>query len=728
MKLPRWTTYPALLVLSGPLWMAVPAPSADPHAGAALEARAGAETVASMPASTPSETTHPRLVILGIDGLDPDILMDVMARFPELTPNFRALHEAAGGIQDLGTSNPPQSPVAWSNFITGMNPGGHGIFDFIHRDPVTRMVASPITVDEAGTNIHIPGTTFLMPWGGSSEPNRTGKAFWEILAEQDIDADVWRMPINYPVQASKGVSFPGMMTPAVDSAYGESTLYTTDSVVALGTKGKRRALRFRGGKAETSIEGPVNTSKFDPDKSEGEHYVHPTAVVPLTIYADEAAGAAALSIDGKMVVLEPGEWSDFVQVTFSMMPMGMSDMNGIVRFYLRSMEPEFELYMSPVNMDPTAPAVNVSEPSDASDWLAGEIGLYYTQGMAEDVGALKSGLIDEREFMEQLDLVYTERNRMLDTALDRYLANEDGGLLFFYYSTVDLGSHMMWRLTDEEHPAFDAELASEDSSHWSGRPGSTWKDSITDLILRMDPVLGEIRARVGLDTPIVVMSDHGFGPYHRKFGLNTWLFENGYLVLKDGLDKELPEDAEGFAQVNIFDAVDWSKTRAYGVGFNGLYLNRAGRELDDPSTPEDESGIVTAAEADALMAEIKAKLEAIVDPATGERPVYRVDLAKQVYSGPRLGEAPDMIVGYNLGYDNSDEATTGRITHEWLADNLGGSFNGSHLMSPDVVAGILLTNRPLRAGAHALPDVTSAILHFYSVDQPKELVGSPAFD
>ena len=75
-------------------------------------------------------------------------------------------------------------------------------------------------------------------------------------------------------------------------------------------------------------------------------------------------------------------------------------------------------------------------------------------------------------------------------------------------------------------------------------------------------------------------------------------------------------------------AVDWSRTRAYGMGFNGLYLNLAGRELDNPETEDvDESGIVQpGAEADALLAEIKAKLEALDRPGTGERVVVAADI------------------------------------------------------------------------------------------------------
>lgn len=732
MKLPRWTTYPALLVLSGALWMGVPRTIEDPNVGAAAAVRASV-----------SPTTYPRLVILGVDGLDPDLLADAIRRFPERTKNFQDLVAAKDGIQNLGTSNPPQSPVAWSNFITGMNPGGHGIYDFIHRDLTTRMIKSPISNDEQGTEIHIPGTTYKMPWGGASEPNRTGQAFWELLAEHDVPADVWRMPINYPVTAGKGVSFPGMMTPAVDSAYGEATLYTTNVATAQGNEGRRKQLRFRDEKCQTVIQGPVNSFKDDKvnvtatEEVDGESVektkqvvVPAVATVPLTIYRDMKGQAAALIIDGKAIVLKVGQWSDFVSVNFSMLPMGASDMAGIVRFYLRSVGPDFEMYMSPVNMDPIAPAAVISEPQDASAWLAGEIGLYYTQGMAEDVGALKHGLIDEEEFMQQTGLVFDERGRMLDVALERYLKNDEGGLLFFYYSTVDLASHMMWRLTDSEHPHYDAELAGHDSSAWSGRPGSTWQDTVTDLILRMDPVLGEIRERVGTDTAIVVMSDHGFAPYRRKFDLNSWLYDNGYLVLKEGWEKELPIGAEGFREVHLALAADWTKTRAYGIGFNGLYLNLKGRELDDPATKDiNEGGIVQpGAEADALLAELKAKLEAVVDPKDGGRPILRCDLGTQVYSGTRVPEAPGLVVGYNSGYGNSDEASLGRVTNTWLSDNLGGTFNGSHLMCPDVVAGILLTNQKLAPGAHDLPDVTAAVLDFYGVDVPADMVGVSAFD
>src|SRR5260370_13779429 len=75
-----------------------------------------------------------RLLILGVDGMDPQLLRQYMNEGK--MPNFAAL-APRGSFLNLQTSTPPQSPEAWANLITCMNPGGHGIFDFIHRDPAT---------------------------------------------------------------------------------------------------------------------------------------------------------------------------------------------------------------------------------------------------------------------------------------------------------------------------------------------------------------------------------------------------------------------------------------------------------------------------------------------------------------------------------------------------------------------------------------------------------------
>ncbi|MAB80972.1 MAG: hypothetical protein CMJ89_16625 [Planctomycetes bacterium] len=731
MILPRWTVYPALALLAGLIVVAIPKKShGSPFAGAATIADLATETAATI---VRRPTKFKPVVILGIDGLDPDELAKVIKEYPDRMQNFRWLVEQADGIQPLGTSNPPQSPVAWSNFITGLNPGGHGIFDFIHRDPMTRALTSSQTkIEEPFMTLGIPFTQYKFDIGGDAPANRSGKSFWTILAENGIPADIWRMPANFPVEPSQGVSFPGMMTPAVDSAYGLCSFWTTDGMRDVDLDyDKVQLIEEYSGRIDASLLGPPNPMK---KKDARGHDIQER--IAFKIYVDREAGAAAIDVGVEKVVLEPGQWSDFVRLDFQMLPMGSMSMSGICRFYLRSIDPEVELYASPVNFDPEAPAFPVSEPSSASEELVEGIGRYYTQGMAEDVNALKNDILSDAEFMQQVDLVYRERVDMLDYALDLYTENDDGGFLFFYFSTVDLCSHMMWRHTDGAHPAHDAEKAKEDSSWWSGREGSTWKDTVADLYMKMDPVLGRVRERLGDETTLIVMSDHGFAPFRYEFSLNTWLYENGYLVLKPGFDKELARDASGFKKQRIFTgAVDWSKTKAYGMGFNGLYLNLAGRELDNPETDEDESGIVQASEVDTLLGKIKVELESYVHKETGMRPILNCAFAKDIYSGPRMAEAPDMLVGYNAGYGNSDASSTGRIPHALIQENSPathsgklGTFNGNHLMAPEVVAGTLLSNKPVRAGAHRLEDLTVEILRQYGIERPEAMQGHPVLE
>ena len=597
-----------------------------------------------------------------------------------------------------------------------------------------------------GDTLPLPGK-YQFPLGGESESNRSGVSFWQVLADNGVPADIWRMPANFPVEPAKGLSFPGMMTPALDSAYGEYTFYTTDPpTTASGSGGSVVTVSEYEGRIDTFLNGPENLF-VEPavDASSGQA----TAVreqAPLKILIDYQSRSALLDLGLKKILIEEGEWSAFSQVTFDLMPMGLMPMSGTVRFYLRSVEPEFEMYASPINFDPTAPATPVSEPQDASAELADPIhgiGLYYTQGMAEEVSGVKNDVLSIPEFMQQAELVYEERNRMMDYAIDRYLDDAEGGFLFFYYSTVDLTNHMVWALFDPEHPFHVkyADLAPQDSSEWSGREGSKWGEIVWDVYMRMDPVLGHLRDRVGHDATIIVMSDHGFAPYRRTFSLNTWLYEEGYLVLRDGVEKELPKDHPEYRPISIagtFDhdgdpatpavsVVDWERTKAYGVGFNGLYLNLKGREGCDHEGNLVEGaapGSVDPAEADALAREIKGKLEQIVDPGNGgKRVVVRADLANEVYTGERVDEAPDLLVGYNSDYENSEDSTQGNIPHHVLEDNLGGSFVGSHLMAPEMVPGTLLTNGKLRDGQHALEDLTVEILAQYGIDPVDGMVG-----
>jgi len=708
--LPRWTAYLALAVILILAVSGVPRRKGSSEAEGAARSARGASGLQDARANLPAPR-HPRTVVLAIDGLDPEILREVMAKHPARMGAFRRLAEAGQGVRALGTSTPPQSPVAWSNFITGRDPGGHGIFDFIHRDPESYFVApSTVRIADAGA-IHVPFSSLKLPTGGGMKPNRSGRAFWTVLKDAGVRADLYRVPIGYPVEPANGQVIPGMLTPALDSAYGMYTLFTSNPPARLETgSGRFVPVRVRNNRVLTRLPGPPNAFR------DGD----PPATVPLTVHVDDVNGLAILEVGDERIVVRPGQWTKWVRVSFDMLPAGAMSISGIVRFYLKRLTPEFELYASAVNLDPENPADTISYPDGAAAELARDLGTpYYTKGMPEDVGALKDGVFSDAEFMAQVDLVDRDNRAVLARALDRWTKDPAGGLLFFYVGTVDLSMHMMWRHQDPQHPDFDAAVAAESSTWWSKRPDTTWRDVVDDLYLAMDPVLGSVLDRIDDQTLVMVVSDHGFAPYRRKFSLNTWLLEQGYLVLREGKERELPEGDPKRADVHLFDAVDWSRTKAYGIGFNGLYLNRAGREAE---------GCVQDAEAPGLLAELKAKLEALRDsdpgrPWDGERVVLAADIATAVYTGPRVAEAPDIIVGYNAGYGNSDEATQGQIPHAVLSDNRGGTFNGSHLMHPSVVEGVLLTNARLRSDRAKLEDITATLLTRYGLPLEPGMTG-----
>ena len=122
-----------------------------------------------------------RMVILGVDGMDPKLLAQYMQE--GVVPNLSRL-ASTGGFMPLQTSMPPQSPVAWSTFITGMDPGSHGIFDFLHldRDNLTPYMS---TTRIQGTSLTLPMGRWRIPLKSPrTELLRQGTAFWELLEKQ----------------------------------------------------------------------------------------------------------------------------------------------------------------------------------------------------------------------------------------------------------------------------------------------------------------------------------------------------------------------------------------------------------------------------------------------------------------------------------------------------------------------------------------------------------------
>jgi len=633
-----------------------------------LSAVAVAGLVASVGCQS-SLTFGRKVIVLGFDGLDHELTRQMLdtGRLPGL-----ARLAETGGFSALGTSIPPQSPVAWSSFITGLDPGGHGIFDFIHRDPKTMLPYLSTSKTEGGRTIGV-GRWQIPLSSGTVELLRQGRPFWEVLESRGVPTTIIRMPANFPPSGTATRELSGMGTPDLLGTYGTFALYTSEPFAFAGqtlSGGVVHQVKPRNGIVSAALEGPDNPFLKQPEKVRAE----------FTAHLDQANRHVKLTVGGEERLLAVGEWSDWVPVSFPLAPT--QSLGGEVRFYLKALDPFFELYTSPINIDPLAPAMPVSHPDDFATELAEATGRFYTQGMPEDTNGLKMGVLTDHEFLEQARIAGEENLRQYKYVLDRFT----GGLLFYYFGNVDQVSHMMWRARDPGHPAYDA---AKDGPNQA---------VVEELYRGLDAIVTDTLATLGPDDLLVVMSDHGFTTWRRAMHLNSWLRDNGYLALVD------PNRAD---DPGLFGNVDWSRTRAYALGLNGLYINVKGREKD---------GIVEPGAREALASEIAAKLLAVTDPATGLPAVTKVYRREQAYHlAGNEDTAPDLVVGYAKGTRGSDESALGGLPREVFGNNTS-AWSGDHCMDHTTVPGILLSNRALKRPAPTIQDLAASILAEFGVD------------
>jgi predicted AlkP superfamily phosphohydrolase/phosphomutase len=623
-----------------------------------------------------SETSK-KVIILGFDGMDPHLTGVWMKQ--GFLPTFQKMREM-GTFSPLETGNPPQSPVAWSNFITGMDPGGHGIFDFIQRDPENYFpVSSAAETTKAGRTLSVGDYEF--PLSSPEIKNLIkAKAFWQILEEYDIPATIFKMPSNYPPVPTNQRTISGMNTPDLLGSYGICNYYTTEATRINEDIGGARIheVYVIGNRVEARLPGPENTFKKE----------KPDTVIDFKVYIDPINPLAKIVIQNHEFILKVGEWSDWKRLSFPLIPT--QNISGICNFYLKEVRPEFKLYVSPINIDPADPAMPIATPDSYAKELEKEFGSFYTKGLPGDFKAMNNNLLSEDEFLEQDEQVLKERIAMFDYELERF----DSGLLFYYVSSTDQRQHMFWSHIDKNSPIYDPALASR------------YENTIRDIYMEADKILDKAMQKADKDTIIMVVSDHGFSPFRWSFNANTWLKENGYHTLinpwKQGEDQ-------------LFMNSDWSRSKAYAFGLNGLYINERGREGEGIVSP--------GAEKENLVYEIAQNLEKYVDPKTGEKPILKAYRSKDIYHGPYVGQAPDIILGFNHGYRISWSSPMGNFPKEIVVNNTE-KWSGDHCIAPDLVPGILFMNRKIRANNPKFLDITPTILKIFGIDKPRDMTGS----
>jgi len=634
---------------------------------------------------------HERFIIVGFDGMDPLVTERLISEGK--LPNLAWMKER-GAMRPLRTTNPAQSPVAWSAFSTGSNPGKTRIYDFLRRNPATYYPDfSTVTVRRG---------KFALGFLPVSAPvvtnNRKGTTFWQVAASRGIKTAVLEAPINFPPERlQNGVLLSGLGVPDIRGTMGTFSYFATDATGAQDTEMGGKIARItvdRTGRARSVVHGPRN-----PLASRNAEGRIPDLTIPVVFERSKGRrDALRIALQGQVRVIRKGEWSDWYSIEFHVAPLVA--VHGIARFHVLETFPEVRVYLSPINLDPRRPPIPISQPPAYSAQIARKLGLYKTLGWPEDTWALNEEKIDEEVFLQDLNYTFNRQRALVLDALDSM--NPD--LFVTVFQSTDKVQHMFWRLIDPQHPMYNRRLAAR------------YGDAIDRVYMRADSLVGTLlqRTRDGRTT-LIVVSDHGFASFRKAVNINTWLVRNGYMTLSK-LDPVRDRNLEDlFGRGTFWPNVDWSKTRAYALALGQIYVNLRGRE---------RLGVVApGAEYDSLRAEIVRKFQLLRDPDTDEPIVKKVYRREEIYSGPYFDEAPDMVVGFQRGYRVSWQTSLGGIPPDVIESN-DRRWSADHCsVDPDLVPGVFFSSRPIESQSPHITDVAPSVLKRLGITPPAEMDG-----
>ncbi|HMA17285.1 MAG TPA: alkaline phosphatase family protein, partial [Thermoanaerobaculia bacterium] len=340
-----------------------------------------------------------RVVVLAFDGVDAGLVETMLAA--GRLPNLAAL-KARGGFSPLTPPVPPQTPVSWTSFATGLDPGGHQIFDFLKRDP-TNMTPTFAVAEEREAPFLLGGRTpaaaafaaaviFLIPAAlltatrrriaaavfsvlgvaagagsfaaarawlpatiPSVESNRRGVTFWTEAASRP--ATVIRMPVTFPPEPFRdGRLLSGLGVPDLSGRIGKPAYYTSDPFFAPreGNDFSIELVRLESntGRQTARIVGPPGRAFGRKGEIE----------LPMTLTVSDSRDRVEIEAGKSKVTLSPGQWSDWMSLDFRVNPL--VTIHGYARFLLESASPEIALYISPIQFDPERlpPGFEISTP------------------------------------------------------------------------------------------------------------------------------------------------------------------------------------------------------------------------------------------------------------------------------------------------------------------------------------------------------------------------------
>ena len=660
--------------------------------------------------TAPQSQYKQKLVIIGFDGMDPDLVREFMDQGQ--LPALRKLADQ-GGLYPLQTTHSPESPTAWASFATGVNAGKHNIYDFLVRDTKTYF-------PDLGMVRREP-PTFLFNYIPTSRPKvvstRGSTSFWVTAGDAGVRSSVLTVPVTFPPEEVRnGELLSGLPLPDIRGTMGTFSFYATDlSRYEEGSTemgGILRRLVMDGDVARTELIGPPNPiirqqiqalrskgSMTDADRKRiAELEAAQDVRLPLTIRWDRSGKRASVDIAGQTIALEQGKISRWIDLDFRI--NFLIRVHGMAQMLLMNADDELQLYISPVNWKPDEPPVPMSHPESFAGELFDRLGYYRTLGWAEATWPLNEGRMNEDQFMADAYQAFDDRAQVI---LDR-IDSRKWDVLVGVIETTDRVQHMMWRLRDPKHPMFDAALAAKHG------------DAIERIYRRADTFIAEVVEHLEPGTQLMIVSDHGFHSWRKAVNLNTWLVQQGYMVVQGQQpgEKKL-EDLFGGGE--FWENVDWTRTRAYAMGLGQIYFNLRGRE---------SKGIVSpGAESRALADELGAKLLTMVDPADGARIIRAVYQRDDVYSGEYIGNAAELQVGMEEGYRVSWQTTLGGSPQGIVYDNMkkwSGDHGGYDFAT---TAGVLITGRPITTQTPSIMDIAPTVLKYFGLQVPGYIDGKP---
>jgi predicted AlkP superfamily phosphohydrolase/phosphomutase len=718
-----------------------------------------------------------QVIVLGFDGADADLVREYMDQ--GALPNLKKLAEQ-GSYLPLRPTNPPQTPVSWSTFATGWNPGKTEILDFLKRQEHSYFPTFAMNEERAvpflfgarnplffglivGAAVYIIGFggfalfgwrrlgwLLIAPivavgagWGGAglaagllpemrpgAVNHRKGVSVWKVSADRGIPTRVIRVPATFPAEQVHGMELlSGLGVPDMRGRVGTPSYYTSDPGVDPGdNEFSLEIIRLPAatGTMAAVIKGPANKPFFDykvqseadrePDRNRRRE-VREQARQRLR----EQGVAEKLDL-GVEFSVDSERKACTIRVGGQEQTLQVGDWS------------DWFLFDFPVNwlVDRLAP-------------LRG-IGRFRLMELEPDLTIYLSPInfhpaSQPVPFSFPVDFApaLSERFGLFKTigwAIDTWtptqrLADEDFFLEDMYF-TVDQYEKMLHRLLDESDEGLFIQVFMFtdrighifwqflDPEHplYDRERAERFGPEMLKAYQRMDAIVGRVMDRLDDETLLIVCSDHGFASFRRSVNYNTWLVRNGFMALRaeSGGVKTL-EDL--FDRGQFFQNVDWSRTRAYAMGLGNIYVNLAGREPNGTVLPGEEYSQVREAIIDGL--------EGLVDPETGDRPVARVFRREDIYTGFDPTLVSDLRAANAEGYRVSWQTALGGVPRDVIQPNEK-PWSGDHCsMHPDEVPAIFFSSAPVSKTDAGMEDLFPTILNAFQAPIPEDIDGESLF-